>query len=436
LALEKIIKDNEKDFEKVKEEIILRLNRKDDLGVVKKKIHEISQAMADGNFKTLGQYFYNLYNKEVEIKNTNTQEIEKFNRAKIRNQYTAREEHYLAEFEIICKAQNIEGVIEKELLPEKRFTGLAKNLYKAIFFQRPLKSQKGLIGKCPFEKSKSRCAVSHPDYEEYRMCAYINTIKIKTSEDEILRFLTAEERQKIVSKFYRKKDNFNFEDLAKELIPKGASFDFYKSFNAKAAHYLFNYKPKDSVSGCVVSTSLKNIFGENWKTKTFSYQTKNAKGEIVNRNVDYKDLWHLLAVSTSDIYLQEYAKENLGLDEKQAKSFSKIKLKKDFASLSLNAINKILPYLKEGLLYSHAVFMANIENIVDQEIWNNPAQRKYIQNKIAEIIETNTYDNGLLEIVNGLIKDCKSEDAYYSKEAETTYKNDLQKRLISFCKFH
>ncbi|PKP10626.1 MAG: type II CRISPR RNA-guided endonuclease Cas9, partial [Bacteroidetes bacterium HGW-Bacteroidetes-3] len=435
-ALEKIIKENEKDFEKAKEEIILRLNRKDDLGVVKKKIHEISQAMADGNFKTLGQYFYNLYNKEVEIKNTNTQEIEKFNRAKIRNQYTAREEHYLAEFEIICKAQNIEGVIEKELLPEKRFTGLAKNLYKAIFFQRPLKSQKGLIGKCPFEKSKSRCAVSHPDYEEYRMCAYINTIKIKTSEDEILRFLTAEERQKIVSKFYRKKDNFNFEDLAKELIPKGASFDFYKSFNAKAAHYLFNYKPKDSVSGCVVSTSLKNIFGENWKTKTFSYQTKNAKGEIVNRNVDYKDLWHLLAVSTSDIYLQEYAKENLGLDEKQAKSFSKIKLKKDFASLSLNAINKILPYLKEGLLYSHAVFMANIENIVDQEIWNNPAQRKYIQNKIAEIIETNTYDNGLLEIVNGLIKDCKSEDAYYSKEAETTYKNDLQKRLISFCKFH
>lgn len=419
IALEKIIKANENDFEKAKEEVIARLNRKEDLGAVKKKIGEISQAMKDEGFATLGQYFYSLYNK-----------------GKIRNQYTAREEHYLAEFEIICKAQKIEGINDNELLPEKKYSGLAKDLYKAIFFQRPLKSQKGLIGKCSFEKSKSRCAVSHPDYEEYRMWTYINTIKIQTPEDETLRFLKAEERQKLVAKFLRKKDNFNFEDLAKELIPKGASFDFYKSFNAKSAHYLFNYKPKDSVSGCVVSASFKNIFGENWKTKTFNYQTKNGKGETVTRNVDYKDLWHLIMVSNHDIYLQEYAKEKLRLDEKQAKSFSKIKLKKDFASLSLNAINKILPYVKEGLLYSHAVFMANIESIVDKKIWNDQTQRKYIQDSIAKIIETNTYDNGLLEVINGLMKEYKKDSVYYSKEAETSFKNDLQKKLNSFYKYH
>ena len=403
---------------------------------MKQKISEISQAIKDGNFATLGQYFYSLYNKEVEKENITTKEKEKFNRAKIRNQYTAREEHYLAEFEVICKAQKIDYINENELLPEKKYSGLAKELYKAIFFQRPLKSQKGLIGKCSFEKTKSRCSVSHPDYEEYRMWAYINTIKIKTPEDNALRFLTAEERQKIVPKFYRKKDNFNFEDLAKELIPKGASFDFYKSFNAKSVHYLFNYKPKNSVSGCVVSASLKNLFGEDWKTKTFTYQAKNGKGENVNRNVNYKDLWHLLSVATTDIYLQEYAKEKLGLDEKKAKSFSKIKLKKDFASLSLNAINKITPYLKEGLLYSHAVFMANIENIVDDKIWNDQTQRKYIQDNIAKIIETNTYENGLLEVLNGLIKEYKKDSVYYSKEAETSFKNDLQKKLISFYKYH
>lgn len=436
IALEKIIKINENDFEKAKEEVIARLNRKEDLGAVKQKISEISQAMKNGNFATLGQYFYSLYNAEIKLENSTTKEIEKFNRAKIRNQYTAREEHYLAEFEIICKAQNIEGIDENELLPEKKYSGLAKDLYRAIFFQRPLKSQKGLIGKCSFEKSKSRCAVSHPDYEEYRMWAYINTIKIKTPEDETLRFLKPEERQKIAPKFYRKKDHFNFEDLAKELIPKGASFDFYKSFNAKSAHYLFNYKPKDSVSGCVVSASFKNIFGEEWKTKTFNYQTKNGKGETVNRNVDYKDLWHLLSVATSDVYLVEYAKANLGLDEKQAKSFSKIKLKKDFASLSLNAINKITPYLKEGLLYSHAVFMANIENIVDAKIWNDQTQRKYIQDSIANIIETNTFDNGLLEVINGLIKEYKKDSVYYSKEAETSFKNDLQQKLMPFYKHH
>ena len=374
--------------------------------------------MKDGNFSTLGQYFNSLYNK-----------------GKIRNHYTAREEHYLKEFEIIFRTQGIEGIIENEQLPEKRYIGLAKELYKAIFFQRPLKSQKGLIGKCSFESSKSRCAISHPDFEEYRMWTYLNTIKFGTQSEKTLRFLTQEEKLKLIPKFLRKKDNFNFEDLAKELIEKGASFGFYKSSKKDSYHYWFNYKANDTVSGCPVSASLKNVIGENWKTKSFTYKTTDSKEITVSRTVDYKDLWHLLAVSTSDIYLYEYAKNKLGLEDKNAKSFSKIRLKKDFASISLNAINKILPYVKEGLLYSHAVFMANIENIVDEDIWNDAEQRKYIQDKISIIIATNSFDNSLLEVVNGLIKDSKVEGAYYSKEAEAIYKNDLHKKLIPFFKY-
>jgi CRISPR-associated endonuclease Csn1 len=416
-SIQAIIKKHESNFALVKSEIIERLNKKDVLGTVKGKIKDISQAMIDGDFKTLGQYFFSLYSK-----------------SKIRNQYTAREEHYLKEFEIICKTQGLSGINENEQLPEKRFTGLAKDLYKAIFFQRPLKSQKGLIGKCSFEKSKTRCAISHPDFEEYRMWTYLNTIKIGTQSEKALRFLSQEEKQSLISKFLRKKDNFNFEDLAKELIPKGATFNFYKSSKAKEVNYLFNYKPFDTVAGSPVSASLKNIFGDDWKTKTISYQTKNSKGIEVNRTIDYKDLWHLLSVSTSDIYLYQYAKEKLGLDDKNAKAFSKTRLKKDFASLSLNAITKILPYVKEGLLYSHAVFMANIEKIVDENIWNDLGQRQFIQNKISEIIETFTYEKSKLEIINGLIKEAKNNGFYYSKEAENSYKESLSGRLEIFYK--
>lgn len=416
-ALIGIVKRNENKFLHAKEEIIARLNRKEDLGKVKGKIKDISQAMLDGNFKTLGQYFFSLYNV-----------------SKIRNQYTSREEHYLDEFNIICKTQGIGEIIPNELLPEKKYNGLAKDLYKAIFFQRPLKSQKGLIGKCSFEKSKTRCSISHPDFEEYRMWTYLNTIKIGTQSEKTLRFLSQEEKQSLISKFLRKKDNFNFEDLAKELIPKGATFNFYKSSKSKEVNYLFNYKPYDTVAGSPVSASLKNIFGEDWKTKTISYKTKNSKGIGVNRTVNYKDLWHLLSVSTSDIYLFQYAKEKLGLDDKEAKAFSKIRLKKDFASLSLNAITKILPYVREGLLYSHAVFMANIEKIVDVSIWNDEVQRKFIQDKISEIIETFTYEKSKLEIINGLIKEAKKEGFYYSKEAEQSYRQSLSNKLETFYK--
>lgn len=416
-----ILKKNESDFEKCKSEIIERLNKKDVLGKVKGKIKDISQAMLDGNYKTLGQYFYSLYNKE-----------------KIRNQYTSREEHYLSEFITICKVQGIDKINEEEKINERKFDGLAKDLYKAIFFQRPLKSQKGLIGKCSFEKSKSRCAISHPDFEEYRMWTYLNTIKIGSQSDKKLRFLTQDEKLKLVPKFYRKND-FNFEVLAKELIEKGSSFGFYKSSKKCDFFYWFNYKPTDTVAACQVAASLKNAIGEDWKTKFFQYQTTNAKKEQVSRSVDYMDLWHLLTVATSDVYLYEFAKDKLGLDEKNAKAFSKTKLKKDFASLSLSAINKILPYLKEGLLYSHAVFVANIENIVDKKIWKDEKQIDYIKTQISEIIENYSFEKSQIEIINGLLKEYKSENedgkrVYYSKEAEQSFENDLKKKLVSFYK--
>ena len=117
-ALDKIIKANE--FEKAKTEIIARLNRKEDQGAVKQEIGEISQAIKDGGFETLGQYFFSLYNK-----------------GKIRNHYTARESHYLNEFEKICEVQNLSSINKNENIPEKRYSGLAKELYRAIFFQRP-----------------------------------------------------------------------------------------------------------------------------------------------------------------------------------------------------------------------------------------------------------------------------------------------------------
>jgi CRISPR-associated endonuclease Csn1 len=417
-SLQVILKKNETDFEKGKLEIIERLNKKDVLGKVKGKIKDISQAMIDGNFKTLGQYFFSLYNKE-----------------RIRNQYTSREEHYLEEFIIICKTQEIGSINEDEKLPEKKFEGLANDLYKAIFFQRPLKSQKGLIGKCSFETSKSRCAISHPDFEEFRMWTYLNTIKIGTQNEKTLRFLTQEEKLKLVPKFYRKND-FNFEVLAKELIEKGASFGYYKSSKKDDYFYWFNYKPTDSVAACQVSASLKNIIGEDWKTKIFTYKTLNSKNEEVTKSVDFKDLWHLLSVATSDIYLNEYAKEKLGFDDKKAKAFSKIKLKKDFGSLSLSAIHKILPYIKEGLLYAHAVFMANIENIVDEDIWKDESQRKYIQTKIAELVENYTFEKSQLEVINGLIKECKLKEEYYSNEAESIYKKDLANKLVLFYKYN
>jgi hypothetical protein len=64
-----------------------------------------------------------------------------------------RNEHYLAEFKAICEKQDLDKNLGSDVV---------RQIEKAIFYQRPLKSQKGQVGKCVFEKNKTRCPSSHP----------------------------------------------------------------------------------------------------------------------------------------------------------------------------------------------------------------------------------------------------------------------------------
>ena len=83
-------------------------------GTVIKDISTLTEEMKAAGCEYLGEYFYRLYQEGK----------------KIRNHYTARKEHYLKEFHAICTKQELDA-------------DLVKKLGKAIFDQRPLKSQKG-----------------------------------------------------------------------------------------------------------------------------------------------------------------------------------------------------------------------------------------------------------------------------------------------------
>src|SRR5690606_31273477 len=122
----------------------------------------------------------------------------------IRNNYTSREEHHLDEFEIICKTQGLDGINVAKKDPSERYSGIVKELYKAIFYQRPLKSQKGLIGKCSLEPNRSRCSVSRPEYELGQIFIFINHNELIERTIEKCRFVNSEERESIKKKFFRK----------------------------------------------------------------------------------------------------------------------------------------------------------------------------------------------------------------------------------------
>lgn len=393
-------------YSNVKQEVDRYINRPENLGAVKGGIKELSMQIDEAGCETLGQYFWILYQHErSDAKN------------KIRTKYTAREEHYEKEFNLIC---------ERQELPDDLRTGL----YKAIFYQRPLRSQKGLVGKCTFEKDKPRCPISRPEFEEFRMWSFINGIKIKNPDDEQLRFLNDAEKKLLVPKFYRQKATFKFGELAKALNPD-IEYTYHKAQEAKSAPYLINFKLNTTVTGCPVSAFFKSIMGEDWENVKYTYQSQNNKKEWVARSVDYQDIWHVLFTYESNDKIRKFATDKLQLSEDKVRKFLRMNLQQGYGNLSLKAINKILPWLRKGLKYSHAVFMANIGKVVKPQIWKDEENRMIIEKTIGDIIDNHTNETRKINAVNSLIKEYHEEEhkVSYSVQAEPSFKNDIEKKL-------
>lgn len=324
----------------------------DDDGKVKEGIKGLTAAMKAEGCRYLGEYFYRLYGRKE----------------KIRSHYTARNEHYLAEFNAIC---------ERQQLPEE----WRKSLHRAIFYQRPLRSQKGLVGHCTFERKKARCPISHPRFEEFRMLSFLNNIRIQGPGDADFRPLSAEEVEKARSQFYRKsKEHFDFEDIAKKIAGKGG---YACKDDSNEAPYQFNYARTATVSGCPVTAQLQELFGENWLNEVRSVYTL---GEGKTQEQILNDVWHALFSFDDADRLQAWAEDKLQLSPEQAEKFAAIRLPQGYAELSLNAINKILPYLRSEFRYDEAVFVANLKAVVPAGVWADAEQRDRLVSDVAEIV--------------------------------------------------
>lgn len=368
-------------------------NRKDTSkeseGAVKDGISSLTVKMNEAGCEYLGEYFYKLYRQGV----------------KIRNHYTARKEHYLKEFHAICAKQNL----DEELI---------KNLERAIFDQRPLKSQKGQVGTCTFEKGKSRCPLSHPMYEDFRMYQFLNNIKVQvcTQYENTERGLTDEEKEKVIPLFKRKsKRTFPFEDIAKKLAGKN-NYCYYKDSEDKP--YKFNYQMDTQVSGSVVNAQLEEIFGEDWLNnvgEVYTLAKDKTHFQIMN------DVWHVLFFYDDDEKLKEFAKNRLQMNDEQAKAFSKISLPNDYAALSLKAIRKILPYMRDyGLVYPEAVFLANLVEVLPQHIWGIKETREAAIETVIEVMHS--YDKNHVDGVT--LETCVKE---FLKERYNVTDDDLKK---------
>lgn len=347
-------------------------NRKDqgdenELGKVKSAIADLEIEM---NNDFLGTHFHKVLEKKVTT-DAEQQAIE----AKVRGKYTARN-MYIDEFEAIAKQQ--------------QFTDELKTiLHKEIFIHRPLKSQKHTVGKCTFEKKKHRAPISSMAYEEFRRLQFINNIKYKNLDEEQAEWqiLNEEQKDKIKGKFFRvSKASFEFAELANELIPKH-----------KKDSFRFNFKMKQNVARSICTARLLNFFNKYVNKETWGALPDFAKEGRISKH----DVWHAIFSFNDKENLKQFAIKHFQVDDKAAEQFCKINFPQGYGNLSEKAINKILPFLREGFIYSHAVFLAKIPDIIGHEMWES--KRETIIKSVKNLIDNEQKDNNINRIVNDSI---------------------------------
>jgi len=157
---------------------------------------------------------------------------------------------------------------------------------RIIYYQRPLKSQKGLVSECEFEKHHKSVTKSSPYFEMFRIWQRINDLKWKTVSGEE-HYPNNEQKTKLFKAlFYGKIDN-----------GEGVLNDKYKLTVSKIKKVL-GYKTKDKIylnftelEGSRTYSIIKNALikagiDDYEKYLHFNYKEDDEKGGLF-------ELWHI-----------------------------------------------------------------------------------------------------------------------------------------------
>lgn len=156
-----------------------------------------------------------------------------------------------------------------------------------------------------------------------------------------------------------------------------------------------------SVTGCPTISSLISLFGDDY-AEAIAERYTLSNGKTMSQMVN--DVWNVLYSFSDKDKVKQWGKEKLQLSDEEAEKFSKIKFSHSFASISLSAVNKILPWLEQGLIYSHAVLMAKVPDIVGKEEWENRGEE--ITNELLTLISNfNSKDIMMQGTLDYCIKD-------------------------------
>lgn len=394
---------------------------------------------------------------------------------------------YLDEFDTIWEKQ---AEFHKELTPE-----LKKEIRDTvIFYQRRLKSQKGLISTCEFENKeieiikdgKTRkkvigCKViprSSPLFQEFKIWQTLNDMEVFVSgvkrkrpvkgaatvdadgmdllETQGRRRLDQDEKMLLAAELFVRSE-LSKSEVLKLLFdsPQGLDLNFRKIDGNKTGSVLYKaYSDMLELSGhepidfkkpaADIFKQVHDVFAAlGWNTAVLKF---DYVPEATNKSLEqspYFKLWHLLYSFEGDDTpigngkLIAKIMDLCHVEKQYAAILANVSFQDDYGSLSAKAIGKILPFLKEGNEYSLACEYAGYHHS-KSSLTKEEIASKVLKDKL-EILPKGSLRNPVVEkilnqmvhVVNGVVEAYGRPDEIRVELARELKKNAAEREKMT-----
>ena len=383
------------------------------------------------NRETVGQYLY--------------KQLKGNPHTRMKNQVFYRQD-YFDEFETIWEKQT---KYYDELTPELK----AEIRDIIIFYQRKLKSQKGLISYCGFESKEKVVMVdgqkkiknvgakvipkSSPLFQEFKIWQNLNNLQIQNKGTKEVLSLDQETKQLLFDQL-NIRGNLSKNEVLKLITDKpnhwNLNFETVEGNRTNQTLYegfvkILEYEGNDEIDKENITTeklkdALITLFESlNINTSILEFNA-NLEGKEYEKQASFQ-LWHLLYSYEGDNsnsgndHLHELMEKKFGFKKEHSKFLANLNFQQDYGSLSTKAIRKILPYLIAGHPFSKndkendiisATAMAGYNHSSSQTKEEN--EKRLLKDKM-EILPKNSLRNPVVEkilnqmvnVVNSIIAD-------------------------------
>lgn len=382
-----------------------------------------------------------LYFKNLTVGQWQWQQLEANPHHSLKNQVFFRQD-YIDEFDRIWSVQT---GYHPELTNE-----LKKHIKDiVIFYQRPLRSQKGLVGLCEFEnwtinveidgKVKKKTfglkvsPISSPLFQEFKIWQILNNLKVngvyldQDSKERLFAELNIKGKlsaKECLTILYGKKARgyeLNYKEVEGNNT-QAAMFKAYLKILETTGHEGdFSKMPASEMLECV-----KEVFsGLGYKTEYLCFDSSLTDDVEFQRQPMYR-LWHLLYSFEGDKSVSGNAtliakiKELTGMDDGSAKILASVTYPSDYARLSTKAMRKILPFMRGGNEYSLACAYAGYRHSA-KSLTKEELERKVYKDYL-ESIPKNSLRNPVVEkILNQMVNVVNEIIATYGKPDEIRF---------------